>query len=111
MELFNKNNAGFLLAEERKLLHYFMMVHQDAFAWNDTKRGHFREDFFPPIEMPVVPHQPWVQKNIPIPPGIYDEVCQALQWKIEAGVMEPSNASYRSQWFCVVKKDDALSNL
>ena len=96
MELFDKNNAGFLLAKERKLLHYFMMVHQDAFAWNDTERGHFREDFFPPIEMPVVPHQPWVQKNIPIPPGIYDEVCQALQRKIEAGVMELSNASYQS---------------
>jgi hypothetical protein len=105
MELFDKNNAGFLLPEERKLLHYFMMVHQDAFAWNDTERGHFREDFFPPIEIPVVPHKPWVQKNIPIPPGIYEEVCKCLQRKIDAGVFEPSNSSYRSRWFCVVKKD------
>ena len=105
MALFDKNHPGFLLDEERKLLHYFMMVHQDAFAWNDTERGHFREDFFPPIEMPVVPHTPWVQRNIPIPPGIYDEVCQALQKKIDAGVVEPSNSSYRSRWFCVVKKD------
>ena len=105
MELFDKNNPGFLLEEERKLLHYFMMVHQDAFAWNDTERGHFREDFFPPIEIPVVPHTPWVQKNIPIPPGIYDEVCQVMQRKIDAGVFEPSNSSYRSRWFCVVKKD------
>jgi hypothetical protein len=103
--LFDKNNPGFLLDEERKLLHYFMMLHQDAFAWNDTERGHFREDFFPPIEIPVVPHKPWVQKNIPIPPGIHEEVCQLLQRKIDAGVMEPSNSSYRSRWFCVVKKD------
>jgi hypothetical protein len=103
--IFDKNNPGFLLEEERKLLHYFMMVHQDAFAWNDTERGHFREDFFPPIEIPVVPHTPWVQRNIPIPPGIYDEVCQLLQRKIDAGVFEPSNSSYRSRWFCVVKKD------
>jgi Integrase zinc binding domain/RNase H-like domain found in reverse transcriptase len=105
MELFNKINSGFLLDEERKLLHHFMMIHQDAFAWNDTERGHFREDFFPPIEIPVVPHKPWVQKNIPIPPGIYEEVCEALQRKIDAGVLEPSNSSYRSRWFCVVKKD------
>lgn len=103
--IFDKNNPGFLLDEERKLLHHFMMLHQDAFAWNDTERGHFREDFFPPIEIPVIPHKPWVQKNIPIPPGIYDEVCQVLQRKIDAGVMEPSNSSYRSRWFCVVKKD------
>lgn len=105
MEIFDKINAGFLLEEERKLLHHFMMLHQDAFAWNDTERGHFREDFFPPIEIPVVPHKPWVQKNIPIPPGIYEEVCAALQKKIDAGVFEPSNSSYRSRWFCVVKKD------
>ena len=105
MEIFDKNNEGFLLTEERKLLHHFMMMHQDAFAWNDTERGHFREDFFPPIEIPVVPHTPWVQRNIPIPPGLYDEVCLNLQKKIDAGVFEPSNSSYRSRWFCVVKKD------
>jgi hypothetical protein len=48
-KIFDKNNAGFLLPEERKLLHYFMCVHEDGFAWDDTERGHFREDFFPPI--------------------------------------------------------------
>ena len=105
MELFDKANAGFLLEEERKLLHHFMMLHQDAFAWNDTERGHFREDFFPPIEIPVIPHIPWVERNIPIPPGIYDEVCKVIRKKIDAGVFEPSNSSYRSRWFCVVKKD------
>ena len=82
-----------------------MRLHQDAFAWNDTERGHFREDFFPPIDIPVVPHTPWVQRNIPIPPGLYDEVCKVIQRKIDAGVFEPSNSSYRSRWFCVVKKD------
>ena len=103
-EIFDKLNAGFLLPEERKLLHYFMMLHQDAFAWNDTERGHFREDFFHPVDT-VIPHTPWVQKNIPIPPGLYEEVCKVLQRKIDAGVLEPSNSSYRSRWFCVVKKD------
>ena len=104
-ELFDKNNAGFLLPAERELLHDFMRLHQDAFAWNDTERGHFREDFFPPVDIPVVPHKPWVQRNIPIPPGLFEEVCKVLQRKIAAGVFEPSNSSYRSRWFCVVKKD------
>ena len=104
-DLFDKANAGFLWPAERDLLHHFMMLHQDGFAWTDSERGHFREDFFPPVDMPVVPHTPWVQRNIPIPPGIYNEVCKLIKKKLDAGVFEPSNSSYRSRWFCVAKKD------
>ena len=81
------------------------MLHQEGFAWDDSERGHFREDFFPPIDIPVIPHTPWVLRNIPIPPGLYQEVCRLVKNKIDAGVFEPSNSSYRSRWFCVVKKD------
>jgi hypothetical protein len=52
-----------------------------------------------------VDHKPWVLRNTPIPPGIYDEVCRVIRRKLAAGVYEPSNSSYRSRWFCVVKKD------
>lgn len=106
MKLFDTaHQPGFLWPEERKLLHHFVMLHQDAFAWNDTERGHFREDFFPPVDIPVVPHKPWIVRNRPIPPGIYDELCRLLQRKIKAGVLEKSCASYRGGWFTVVKKD------
>ena len=104
-EIFDRLNPGFLLPAERDLIHHFMTIHQDAFAWDDSERGHFREDFFPPIEIPTIPHTPWVLRNIPIPPGIYDEVCAAVKRKIDAGIFEPSNSSYRSRWFCVLKKD------
>ena len=60
---------------------------------------------FPPIEMPVIEHIPWALKNIPTPPGLYGEVCKIMKTKLNAGVYEPSNSSYRSRWFCVVKKD------
>jgi hypothetical protein len=96
---------GFLLPEERNLMHHFMTLHQDGFAWNDSERGHFREDFFPPVEIPTIAHEPWVLRNIPIPPGLYKEVCRLIQNKIDAGVFEPSNSSYRSRWFTVTKKD------
>ena len=95
----------FLRPAERDLIHHFMCLHNRAFAWDDSERGTFRTDFFPPVEIPVIPHTPWVQRNIPIPPGIYDEVCKVIRRKIDAGVYEPSNSSYRSRWFCVVKKD------
>ncbi|PIL26402.1 hypothetical protein GSI_12159 [Ganoderma sinense ZZ0214-1] len=95
----------FLWPEERKLLHQLYMQHEQAFAWTDSERGSFREDFFPPVQIPVIPHTPWVQRNIPIPPGLYDEVCRIIRAKDEAGVYEPSNSAYRSRWFWVLKKD------
>jgi len=99
------HKGDFLWSEERKLMHHFMMLQNGGFAWEDQERGRFREDFFPPVEIPVIPHKPWVLKNIPIPPGLYPEVCRIIKSKIDAGVYEPSNSSYRSRWFCVLKKD------
>jgi len=85
-------------------MHHFMCVQNQGFAWNDSQRGRFREDFFPPVRMPVIEHKPWVLRNMPIPPGIYEEVCKIIQTKIDAGVYERSNSSYRSRWFTVLKK-------
>ena len=72
---------------------------------DDSERGHFREDFFPPVEIPVIAHTPWVQRNIPIPPGIYDQVCKIIWTKMDTGVYKRSNSSYHSRWFCVAKKE------
>ena len=105
MQAFQERHANFLLPEEQKLLHVFMMANNQAFAWDDSERGRFDQRFFPPVSMAVVPHIPWVEKNIPIPRGLYDEVCRIVRDKIRAGVYEPSNASYRSKWFCVLKAD------
>ena len=99
------HEGNFLWPEERKLMHNLMTKQEKAFAWDDTERGSFREDFFPPVIIPTVEHKPWVYRNIPIPAGIYEEICKMVQRKIEAGVYEPSNASYRSRWFTVAKKD------
>ena len=85
-----------------------MMLHNEAFTWDNSERGHFHENFFPPINIPVVPHKPWVERNIRIPPGMYDELCKLVKQKIDAGVFEPSNSLYRSRWFCMLKKDGKL---
>jgi len=103
---FDRLHGGdFLWPEEKKLVHHIMMEQNQAFAWDDAERGRFRTDFFPPVVMPTIEHKPWVYRNIPIPSGIYEEVCKIVQKKIAAGVYEPSNASYRSRWFTVAKKD------
>jgi hypothetical protein len=108
-DIVDKNHPGdFLWPQERELMHHFIRSHPKGFAFDDSERGRFRSDFFPPVEIPTVPHTPWVQKNIPIPPGIFEDVCEVVKQKIDAGVYEPSNSSYRSRWFCVMKKNGKL---
>ena len=75
MKIDSNHPGDFLWLEERKLMHHFMMIQEKAFTWDDLEQEQFHEDFFPLVEMPVIEHKPWVLKNIPIPPGIYDEVC------------------------------------
>ena len=105
---FDEAHPGFLWPPERHLLHYFMMIHNNTFAWKNSECGHFREDSFPPVDIPVIPYKPWIQHNILIPPGLYEELCKVVKQKLDAGVFEPSNSSYQSRLFCILKKDGKL---
>jgi hypothetical protein len=102
----NKNHPGsFLWLAEWDLMLDFMLAHDSGFAWSENERGSFRTDFFPPVNFPVIPHTPWAERNFPIPPDIYEDICAIVQKKLAAGIYEPLNSSYRSRWFCVLKKD------
>lgn len=105
MKLFEED---FLWPEEKKLFTHIMQFHQNALVFEDSQRGSFREDYFSPYIIPVVPHVPWAHGNIPIPPGIREKVIELLREKMAAGVYEPSQSSYRSRWFCVLKKSGKL---
>ena len=102
---YNINPDKFLWTEEEKLGHFLIKAQEAAFAWDESEKGQFNTDYFPPIQIPTIPHTPWVHKNIPILPGILAEVVRIIKDKIAAGTYEPSNSSYRSRWFCVIKKD------
>src|SRR3984885_7909471 len=101
----NKNHQDFLWPQECDLMHNFMCKQHLAFAWDDSERGRFHSNFFPDIKIPIIPHIPFIKHNIPIPPGLYEEVCAIIHKKIASGVYESLNSSYRSCWFCVLKKD------
>jgi hypothetical protein len=105
MEAMPVNKDGFLWPEEVKLVHYLIREHEFAFAWNENEKGKFSDEYFDPVVIPTVEHVPWVLRNISIPPGIYDQVVEVIKHKIRTGVFESSNSSYRSRWFCVLKKD------
>ena len=105
MEKMQVNDDQFLWPEEEKLVHWLIKAQEQGFAWTEDEKGKFSEEYFEPVVIPTVEHIPWVLKNIPIPKGIYNQVIEVIKDKIRAGVYEPSNSSYRSRWFCVLKKD------
>ena len=85
---------GFLWPEERKLIYWLVAEQNEALAWDNIEWEKFKEEFFPPVEIPTVAHILWVEKLFRIPPAIYEEVCKMIKRKINAGVYEPSNLSY-----------------
>ena len=97
--------TGFLWPEEEKLAHKLIRVQEDALAWVELEKGSFSPEYFDLIIFPVVEHIPWQFRNIPIPPGKYNEIISIIKDKIATGIYEPSNLSYQSCWFCVFKKD------
>jgi len=46
----------FLWPEERKLMYWLIREQNKAFAWDNTERGKFKEEYFPPVEIPTVVH-------------------------------------------------------
>jgi hypothetical protein len=85
-----------------------LKLNELGLAWTEAEKGCFRNDYFSPVKIPVIEHIPWAHCNLPIPPGILDKVIQIFRDKFAAGVYEHSDASYRSPWFCVKKKNGSL---
>src|SRR6202040_58515 len=52
----HKVPCNFLTPNKLALMDHFMPVQNKGFAWTDTEGRHFRTDFFPPIDFPIVPH-------------------------------------------------------
>ncbi|RXW12346.1 hypothetical protein EST38_g13510 [Candolleomyces aberdarensis] len=104
-ETMNVNPNGFLSTEEEKLVHHLIKTCEDGFAWDESEKGIFSSDYLNPVRIPTLDHNVWIKSNIPIPRGLQPKIIKILKEKQAAGVIEPSNAAYRSQWFWVLKKD------
>jgi hypothetical protein len=81
------NPDGFLWPEEEKLAHHLVKEQEECLSWVEEEKGEFRQDFFPPVRIPTVPHTPWVYKNIPIPPGLHNELVKIICDKIVSGAL------------------------
>lgn len=97
-----------LWPEERRLLQHVIQLNERSIAFDENERGTFRNDYFTDYVIPTVQHEPWIEKNIPLPQGYKDELISLLREKIKAGVYESAHTAYRSKWFYVKKKDGGL---
>ena len=108
MDSLKLNENQELTLEEQKLLQHILLVNERSIAFEENERGTFRQDYFSDYQISCMEHEPWVEKNIPIPPGYQEEILRLLREKIEGGVYEPTQSSYRSKQFCVKKKNGDL---
>ncbi|KZT31584.1 hypothetical protein SISSUDRAFT_958843, partial [Sistotremastrum suecicum HHB10207 ss-3] len=67
-------DANFLWPQEILMFRQILRQNETAIAWNDSEKGQFRTDYFEPVRFPTVPHIPWAEKNIRIPPSMYSQV-------------------------------------
>jgi hypothetical protein len=71
-----KVDRDFLTEEEVKLAFEILVRNEGAIAWEDSERGTFRQDYFEPITIPTVEHEPWTQKAIPMTSTASNSVYQ-----------------------------------
>jgi hypothetical protein len=86
--ILGKIPSGFLSKVEVELLTHLILKYQDAFAFEEHERGTFNTKYFPPYEMPTIPHEPWMKKNIWIPLGRMDDIVKLLQEQFNSGKYE-----------------------
>jgi hypothetical protein len=97
-----------LSKEEKCLLKHILVLNEHSIAFTEDERGTFRWDHFSDYQIPITFHVPWMDKNIPLPPGRCEQIIQMLKKKMEVGVYEKAQSSYWSRWFCVQKKNGEL---
>ena len=104
-EIFDKNHdEGFLWEEELALLHNIMMDQESGFAWCAEEGGSLKHEYFPPVKMPVIPHEPYVEKNIPIPPGISKKFVVFSKTRLMQGYMSPRCRLIKQSGFVLLRR-------
>ncbi|POW14162.1 hypothetical protein PSTT_03227 [Puccinia striiformis] len=103
---FPVNNAT--TTKELKLFKHLIITRQDAFAFGPEERGLLKHTYGQPYVIPVIKHEPWQQKPIPIPTAIKDQFIELVRERIKTGLYEQSFSTYSSPVFCVKKQDGKL---
>ncbi|EJU00953.1 hypothetical protein DACRYDRAFT_36484, partial [Dacryopinax primogenitus] len=80
----------FLWPKEEKLVAWVLHTHKKVFAWNKQEMGLFKSDYFDPVQILMIKHIPWQQKNIPVPPCFPAKGLKGLARQAKCRIYEPS---------------------
>ena len=108
LALINFGPTGWLSEEELKLMKHLITLRQGALAFSEGERGLLKHSYGQPYTIPVIPHEPWQQKPIPIPAPIKNQFIELVRERLRTGLYEQSFSSYSSPVFCVAKQDGKL---
>jgi hypothetical protein len=84
------------------------VLRQGALAFCPAERGLLKHSYGLPYVIPVIEHEPWQKKPIPIPAAIKDKYVELVRERIRTKLYEQSTSSYSSPVFCVKKHDGKL---
>ena len=101
----NFGPEGWLSEEERKLLLQVIVLRERALAFDPEERGLLSREIGDPYVIPVVRHEPWQIKPIPIPASIRETFTELVRERVRTGLYEQSCSSYSSPIFPVLKQD------
>jgi len=108
LKVINFGPDGWLSSEELKLFKHIITLRQDAVAFCEEERGVLKHSDGLPYIIPVIQHEPWQKKPIPIPESIKQEYIELVRERIKTGLYEQSTSSYSSPVFCVMKHNGKL---
>ena len=105
-----RNGQGdfMLLKEEGKLFKNLVKEFETAFAYTPEEMGIYFPSVEEPYVIPLVEHEPWVERAIPIAKSILPQVIEMLKSKMKVGLLEKCYGSYSNRWFVIKKKNGSL---
>lgn len=103
-----KVGDGFLSTEEQKAFKKMVIKNEKAFAFSIEEIGCADPKEITPMVIFTVPHVPWDLKPISVPRALMPKLVELLKEKLDAKILERSNAPYSNRWFTVRKKNGKL---
>ncbi|MBW0549327.1 hypothetical protein O181_089042 [Austropuccinia psidii MF-1] len=108
ISMINFGSSGWLSEEDINLLKNPILLRQKYIAFCEEERGILKHYYGKPYKIPVIPHEPWQQKPIPIPKLFLPQFIELVREQICTGLYEQSPSSYNRPVFCVAKPNGKL---
>ena len=90
---------------ELELLFKILQTSEMAIAWTFEEMGRVREEISPPVVIHTEKHEPWQAPSFPVPKALQKIVCEMIDERIKAGILEPCLGPYRNPWFLAKKQN------